>query len=80
MKVSTTIIFWCLGNKRLASGAVVTLAKGSSYLALRDASSDAIRYLRGGVRCLIGGGKGSYNFETGSEEFCGTVDEDATSS
>ena len=28
MKASKTRIFWCLGNKRLASGAVVTLAEG----------------------------------------------------
>ena len=29
MKASTTRKLWCLGNRRLASGAVVTLAKGA---------------------------------------------------
>ena len=79
MKAPTTRNCWCLGNIRLASSVVVTLAKGGIQLALEDVSSDAIRYLGGGVHCLIRGGRGSSGFETGSEEFCGTADEDATS-
>ena len=42
--------------RRLASGAVVTLAKGGGQLALEDSTSDGIRYLGGGVYCLIRGG------------------------
>ena len=38
MKASTTRSISCLGNKRLAPGAVVTLAKGGSQLALDYAS------------------------------------------
>ena len=80
MEVSTTRNFSCLGNRRLASGAIVSLEKGGGQLTLDDASSDGIRYLGGGVHCLIRGGRGSSSFETGSVEFCGTVDENATSS
>ena len=40
MVASTTMIFSCLGNRRLASGTVVTLAKGGGQVALYDASSD----------------------------------------
>ena len=72
--------FSCLGNRPLASGAAVTLAKGGGQLALDNASSDVIKYLGGGVHCLIKGGKGSSSFETGSAEFYGTVDEDPTCS
>ena len=79
MEVSTTGNFSCLGNRRLASGAVVTLAKGGGQLTLENASSGGIKYLGGGVHYLIGG-RGSSSFATGSAEFCGTVDEDATSS
>ena len=80
METSTTGNFSCLGKRRLASGAVVTLAKGGGQLALDDVSSDAIRYLGGGVHCLIRGGIRSSRFETGSAEFYGTVDEDPTCS
>ena len=34
MEAFTTRIFSCLGNRRLASGAVITLAKGVDQLAL----------------------------------------------
>ena len=51
--------FSCLGNKRLASGVVVTLAKGGGQLALDDASSDVIRYFGGGAHCLIRDSTGS---------------------
>ena len=78
MKASTTGILWCLSNRRLASGAVVILAKWDSQFVLDDASSDVIRYLGGGVHCLIRGGRGSPSFETGNAEFYGTVDEDPT--
>ena len=55
------------------------LAKRSGQLALEDVSSDDIRYLGGGVHCLIRGGRGSYSYETGSSaELNGTVDEDPT--
>ena len=57
MGASTTIFFSCLGNRRLAPGAVVTLAKGGGQLALDDTSSDVIRYLGGGVHYLIRGGR-----------------------
>ena len=80
MEASTTRIFSCLGNRRLASGAVVTLVKGGGHLALEDASSNGIRYLGGGVHCLIRGGRGSSSFETGSAKRYETVDEDATHS
>ena len=42
---------------------------------LEDASSDGVRYFRGGLRCLIRGGKGNTIFETVAE-FHETVDED----
>ena len=80
MEASTTRNFSCLGNRRLASGAVVTLANGAGQLALDDASSDVIMYLGGGVHCLIRSGRGSSSFETGSAEFDGTGDEDPTCS
>ena len=44
-------------------------------MALEDASSDGVRYLGGGVPCLIRGSKRGYSFETG-EEFYETIDED----
>ena len=69
MEASTTMIFSCLGNIRLASSAVVTLAKESCQLALDDASSDFIRYLGGGLHCLIKGGRGSSSFKTGEQNF-----------
>ena len=72
--------FSCLGNRRLTSGAVVTLAKGASQLALTDASSGVIRYPGSGVHFLIRGCRGTCNLETGSVECYGTVDEDLTSS
>ena len=80
MKTSTTTFSLCLGNRRLTSGAVVTLAKGSGQLAIEDASSDVIRYLGGGVHRLIRGGKGSSSFETEGAKLRETVVEDATSS
>ena len=50
MEASTTMKYLCLGNKRLAPGTVVTLAKEGGQLALDDASGDAIRYLGGAVQ------------------------------
>ena len=61
-------------------GTVVTLAKDGDQFALDDASSDAIRYLGGGVHCLIRGARRSSRFETGSAEFYGTVEEDPMAS
>ena len=52
MEASRTRNFWCLGKRRLASGAVVTLTKEGGQLAFEDASSDGIRSLGGGVHCL----------------------------
>ena len=69
MEASTTGNFSCLGNRRLASGAVVTLAKGGGQLALDDASSNVIRYLGDGVHCLFRGSRGNSSYETGSAEF-----------
>ena len=80
MEASRTRNFWCLGKRRLASGAVVTLTKEGGQLAFEDASSDGIRSLGGGVHCLTRGGRGSSSFETGSAEFCGTVDKSASCS
>ena len=80
MKASTTNNLWFLSDRRLASGAVVILAKGGDQLTLEDASSDGIRYLGNGVHCLIRGGKGSSSVEIGSAEFYETVDEDPTCS
>ena len=80
MEASTTRNFSCLGSRRLASGAVVTLAKGGGQLALDDGNNGAIRYLGGGVHCLIIESRGSSSFETGNAEFNGTVDEDPTCS
>ena len=75
MKTSSTRI------RGLASGAVVPLPKGGGRLAVDDASIDVIRYLGGGVYCLIRGSRGGACFETGSAEFYGiTVDEDGTCS
>ena len=79
MKASTTRNFRCLSNRRLVSGAV-TLVEGGGELTLEDESSDVTRYLGGGVHCLIRGGRGCSSFGTGSAKFCGTVDENATSS
>ena len=62
MKASTTRKFWCLGNRRLVSGAV-TLVKGGGRLTLEDESSDVARYLEGGVHYLIRGGRGCSSFE-----------------
>ena len=78
MEAPTTKNWSCLGNRRLASGAVVTPAKGGGQLTLDDASSGVIRYLGGGVHCLARGGKGISSFDTKSAEFYGTVDEDPT--
>ena len=80
MEASTTRNFSCLGKRRLTPGAVVTLAEGGGQLVLEDTNSDVIRYLGGGVHCLIRGGERSSTFETGSAEFYGTVDEDPTCS
>ena len=78
MEGSTTRNLSCLGNRRLSSGTVVTLAKGGGQLALEDTSSDGIRYLGGGIHCLIRDSRESSSFETGSAEFYGTADEDLT--
>ena len=66
MEAFTTRNLSCLGNRRLASGAVVTLAKGGGQLALDDASSGVIRILAGDVHFLIKGVRGSSSFDTGS--------------
>ena len=36
----------------------VTVVEGGGQLTLEDKSSDVIRYLGGGVHCLIRGGRG----------------------
>ena len=43
MDSAKTMNFSCLGNRRLASGAVVILAKGGGQLAFEDTSSNGIR-------------------------------------
>ena len=48
-------------------------------MALEDASSDGVRYLGGGILCLIKGSKRGYIFETGAG-FHGTVGEDLNAS
>ena len=78
MKVFTTSYFWCLGNRCLASGAVVILAKRGGLLALEDANGDGVGYLGGGVLCLVKGSKGGSILETGAR-FHGTVDGDRCS-
>ena len=50
--------------------------KGGGQLALEDASSDGIKYLGGGVRCIIRGGRGGSSFGTGGQKFHAIVDED----
>ena len=75
MEASTTRRVSCLSNRRLASGAVVALAKGGGRLVLDGASSDVITYLGGGVHCLIRSGKESSSFETRCTGFYGTVHE-----
>ena len=55
-------------------GCGVDAGEGGDQLALKDARSDSIGYLRGRVRCFIKGGKGSSIFETGTGVY-GTVDE-----
>ena len=70
-----------MGNRGLASGAVVTLVKGGGQLALDDASSDVFRYLGSGAQhCLIRGSRRGSSFSTGSAKFYRTVDEDRTCS
>ena len=78
MKASTTMSFWCLGNRRLASGAVVALAKGGGHLALEDVSSNDVWYLGGGVPCLVRDGKRGSIFKVGAG-FHGTANEDRCS-
>ena len=56
----------CVGDRLLALGAVVILEKGGGQLALEDAYSNGIRYLGGGVHCLVGDGRGSSSFDTGN--------------
>ena len=48
----TTRMFSCLGNRRLASGVTVALAKGGGQLVLDCTSSGVIRYLGGGYIAL----------------------------
>ena len=71
-------LFLWLGNRRLASGTVVTLAKGDGQLAPENASSDDIKYFGGGVHCFIRGGRGGSSFDTGNAELFRTADEDLT--
>ena len=80
METSTARNIWCLGNRRLASGAVETTAKGTVQLTLDDESSGIMRHFGGGVYYLIRGGRGSSIFETESAELYGTVNEDITCS
>ena len=49
MEASTTGTFLCLGNRHLASGAVVTLVMGGDQLDFDGAMSDSMRCLGGGV-------------------------------
>ena len=78
MEASTVSELVCLGNRCSESGTVVIIAKGGDQLVLEDASNDGIRYLVGGVQCLIRGVRGGSSFETESAKFYGTVDEDPT--
>ena len=80
MEASTTRTSSYLGSRRLASGVVVTLAKGGGRLVLDDASSGVIMYIEGGVHCRIRGRRGCSSFEPRSTENYGTVDEDPTCS
>ena len=80
MKASTTRKCRCLGNRRLASGAIVILAKGGRSVGSRGCKQCRLRYLGGGLYCLIRGGTGSSSFETGSAELDGTANEDPTCS
>ena len=50
-------------------------SKRGGKLALEDASSDGVRYLGGGILCLIKSSKRGYIFETGAG-FHGIVGED----
>ena len=68
----------CLGNRRFLLDTGVALAKGGGQVVFDDASSGVIRYLGGGVHCLIRGGRGCSSFETGSSEFYETAGEDTT--
>ena len=43
MEASTTRNVRCLGNRRLASGAIVKLAKWGGQLVVEDTSNDGIR-------------------------------------
>ena len=62
------------GYETIGFGCGVDAGDGSDQLALKDARSDSIGYLGGGVRCFIRGGKVSSIFETGAG-IHGTVDE-----
>ena len=72
--------FSCLGNRRLASGAVVTLAKGAvSWPSMMQVVTPS-GILEAGYIALQEAVEDSSSFETGSAKFCGTVDEDPTCS
>ena len=53
-----------LETRRLVSGAVVTQAKGAVSWHSRTQAVTTWGTLRGGVRCLIRGGKGDFSFGT----------------
>ena len=68
--------FWSLPEYwTLDIGLGRNTSKGGGKLALKDASSEGVRYLGGGTICLIKGSKIGYIFETGAG-FHGTVGED----
>ena len=62
------------GYETIGIACGVNAGEGEDQLALKDARSDSIEYLRGRVRCFIRGGKGSSILDTGAGVH-GTVDE-----
>ena len=58
----------CLDKRRSASGTVAMLAKGGGQFS-RMQAFDGIRYLEGGVPCLIRGGREGYIFLRQVQDF-----------
>ena len=79
MEASTTRNFSCLGKRRLASGAVVTLAQGGGQLTLENASNmTASGTSEAGCIALLESIEEVLVLRQKVLKLYGTVDEDAT--
>ena len=78
MEASTTRNFSCLGYRRLASGAVVTLAQGVVSWLSRLQAVTVSGTLETGYIALSESVEEGLGLRQKVQNFCGTVDEDAT--